>query len=66
MEILLEYWPILVPLGLISTGLQITALVHICTHKKYRVGNLVLWVLVSFISIIGPVLYFAIGKGDEE
>ncbi|MCL2677713.1 MAG: PLDc N-terminal domain-containing protein [Clostridiales bacterium] len=60
-----EYLPILIPLGIVSVGLLIASLAHIFTHKKYRVGNRALWVIVSFINFIGPVLYFAIGKGDE-
>jgi len=66
MEELLAYLPFLIPLVVIQLGLMIAALVHIFRHKTYRVGNRVLWVIVClFINIIGPVLYFAIGKGDE-
>ena len=65
MEILQEYLPFLVPLMVIQLGLTIASLVHVCRHKTYRFGNRPLWIVLSFISIIGPVLYFAIGKGDE-
>jgi len=45
---------------------MVAALIHIFTHKTYRVGNRVIWVIVSVvINIIGPVLYFCIGRSDE-
>lgn len=57
--------PIIIPLGILEVALTIAALIHIFTHKTYKVGNRLLWVILSFVSIIGPVLYFIIGKGDE-
>ena len=66
MENLQEYLPFLIPLVVIQLGLMISSLIHVFRHKKYRVGNRVLWVVLCVVvSIIGPVLYFAIGKGDE-
>ncbi len=65
MEAIKEYLPFLIPLVVIDLGLLIAALIHIFTHKTYARGNRVLWVALSFIQIIGPVLYFTIGKGDE-
>lgn len=62
---LTDYLPFLIPIIIIEVGLTIAALVHIFTHKKYRVGNRVLWVILSFVQIIGPVLYFIIGRSDE-
>lgn len=57
--------PILIPLGILNLGLTVASLIHILTHKTYRYGNRVLWVILSFVNIIGPVLYFTIGRGDE-
>ncbi|MCL2280782.1 PLDc N-terminal domain-containing protein [Candidatus Saccharibacteria bacterium] len=66
METLSEYWPFLIPLIVIQFGLLAAALIHVFRHNKYRVGNRVLWVIVCLCtSVIGPVLYFVIGKGDE-
>jgi uncharacterized membrane protein YsdA (DUF1294 family) len=66
MEILMQYLPFLIPIILIQFGLLIAALVHILRHKTYKAGNRTLWiVLVIVINIIGPILYFIIGKGDE-
>jgi len=60
-----EFIPFLIPLVVIQFGLMIASLVHILRHKTYRRGNRVLWIIVSFISIIGPVLYFTLGRGDD-
>jgi hypothetical protein len=57
--------PVLIPLGILEVVLTGASLIHILTHKTYKRGNRVLWVIVSFINIIGPVLYFTIGRGDE-
>ncbi len=62
---LVQYLPFLIPLLIIEVGLMAAALIHIFTHKTYRRGNRVLWVILSFVQIIGPVLYFTIGRGDE-
>lgn len=57
--------PFLIPLVLLQVGLFIAAIVHIFKHNNYRRGNRVIWVLVSFINIIGPILYFVIGRGRD-
>ncbi|GGC80309.1 PLDc N-terminal domain-containing protein [Enterococcus wangshanyuanii] len=66
MENLHDYLPILIPLIVLQLGLMIAALVHIFRHKSYRMGNRILWGIISiFISIIGPVLYFTLGRSEE-
>lgn len=65
MESLTQYLPFLIPFAVIEVGLAIVTLIHVLTHKTYRHGNRVLWIILSFVNIIGPVLYFTIGKGDE-
>jgi hypothetical protein len=65
MERLIPMLPFLIPIVIIELVLLIAAWVHIFTHKTYRCGNRVLWLIVSLIQIIGPILYFVIGRGDE-
>lgn len=66
METIQEYLPFLIPLVIAELGLAITAFVHVLKHPNYRFGNKVMWVLiVLFIQIIGPVLYFLVGRGEE-
>ena len=64
---LTPYLPFLIPLAVIEIGLMVAALIHIFTHKTYKMGNRWIWVpLVILINIIGPVLYFILGRSDEE
>ena len=66
MENLIKYLPFLIPVILIELTLMVSALIHLFNHPKYRFGNRALWiVLVVFVQIIGPVLYFTLGRGDE-
>lgn len=62
---LTPFLPFLIPIALIELALTVAALVHIFRHKTYKVGNRAIWVILSFVQIIGPILYFTIGKGDE-
>jgi len=66
MEQVREYLPFLLPILLVELVLMLTALIHVLRHDKYRFGNRILWVIVVIlIQIIGPILYFTIGKGEE-
>ena len=66
MEILIEYLPFLIPLFLIELALAITALVHVLRHPHYKFGNKLIWiVIVLFVQIIGPIVYFVFGRGEE-
>ena len=61
-----QFLPLLIPLAVIQLGLMIAALIHIFTHKTYRTGNRVLWVILCIlINTIGPIIYFVLGRGDE-
>lgn len=67
MEKLIEYLPILLPILILEWGLAITALVHVIRHPRYRFGNMAVWVVVVlFIQIIGPIVYFTFGRGEDE
>ncbi|HJB01756.1 MAG TPA: PLD nuclease N-terminal domain-containing protein [Candidatus Mediterraneibacter merdavium] len=66
MEIIIKYLPVFLPLIVIELALALTALVHVVRHPHYRFGNKAVWILVVLlIQFIGPVLYFAMGRGDE-
>jgi heme/copper-type cytochrome/quinol oxidase subunit 4 len=65
MDKIIEYLPFLIPIVVIELALTITALVHVLTHKIYRFGNRTLWVILCFIQIIGPIVYFVFGRGEE-
>lgn len=55
----------LIPIIILQLTLMIVALIHIFRHDNYKVGNRVLWVIVVVLfNLIGPILYFAIGRGE--
>lgn len=65
MQEFMEYLPFLIPIIIIQLILQIVALIHIIKHPKYRLGNRTFWILVVlFGQIIGPVIYFVLGKEE--
>lgn len=66
MESIKENIPFLIPIIIVELALMLTAVIHILKHDKFKVGNKVIWIIVSvFIQIIGPILYFTIGRSDE-
>ena len=63
---IVQLLPILIPLAVIQFGLMIAALVHILKHNTYKTGNRTLWVILCIcINVIGPILYFTLGRSDE-
>ena len=63
-SILIDNLALFIPIIALQFILALTALIHVLRHKNYKVGNRALWVvLVLFVQIIGPVLYFIIGRG---
>lgn len=66
MNMLMEYLPFLLPLILIELVLALTALIHVLRHPHYKFGNKAVWIIVVlFFQIIGPVIYFVFGRGEE-
>lgn len=66
-EQIMQYLPLLLPLVILQYGLAIAAIVHMVRNKKFRFGNLPLWIIIClFISIIGPILYFTLGRAEDE
>jgi hypothetical protein len=66
MDLIMGMLPFLIPLIIIELTLMIVALVSIVRHNSFKVGNRVIWILVVvLINIIGPILYFILGRKDE-
>lgn len=64
---LLEMVPILIPVLLVDIVLAIAAILHILRHPHYRFGNRVMWLMIVVILLLfGPVIYFVLGKGEDE
>lgn len=67
MEMLREYLPFLIPVIIAELVLGITALIHVLKHPNYRFGNKTMWILiVLFVSLIGPLVYFIAGRGEDQ
>ena len=64
-NMLSEYLPLILPLLVAQIALWGFAIYHILTHNSYKRGNRILWVVLSFINFIGPILYFVLGKEDS-
>lgn len=65
MDKIMEFLPFLLPIVLIELVLIIVALVDLFRHKNCRFGNRIIWVIVIVaLQLLGPILYFTIGRGD--
>jgi len=60
-----DFLPFLIPLITLQIGLTLASLIHVLRHRSYRFGNRILWVLLSFLAIIGPIIYFTLGRGEN-
>ena len=66
MEQIMEFLPFLIPLVIAQFALLGYTLYHILTHKTYKRGSRVLWLIVVLVlmNYVGPILYFVLGKED--
>lgn len=62
-----EMYPFLIPLAFAEIVLLGYTIRHILTHKHYKRGNRILWLIVSIagMQFIGPILYFILGKEES-
>jgi len=58
--------PFLIPLALVSLGLEVFALVDLFrSDRRVRGGNKLIWALVILlISTFGPLIYLFVGRED--
>jgi len=64
-EIIVAWTPILLPLIIIQFGLLLFAAIDIARKRKTKNLSPVIWILiVFFVNMIGPVLYFVLGRSD--
>ena len=61
----LQYLPLLIPLFLIQIGLMIAALLNLHKQEVTR-GSKLMWVfIILFVNMIGPIIYFVVGREEE-
>lgn len=61
-----EILPFLIPLVIVEFVLLVYTLHHILTHKTYKRGSRVFWIIVTLagMEFIGPILYFLLGREE--
>ena len=66
MEQLMDLLLFLIPLAIAQFALLGYTLYHILTHKTYKRGNRILWlvIVIALMNFVGPILYFLVGKED--
>lgn len=62
-----EILPFLIPLVIVEFALFGYTLWHILTHKNYKYGNRIMWIVITIIGMnfVGPILYFILGREEE-
>ena len=62
-----EILPFLIPLIIAQFTLLAVTFRHIFTHKSYKRGNRILWIVIVIIGMQfwGPILYFLLGKEED-
>ena len=66
MEALQQYIPYLIPVIIIQLILLVAGLVDLARRTRTN-GPKWLWALIIlFVNIIGPIIYFAIGRVEED
>ncbi|WP_175638244.1 PLDc N-terminal domain-containing protein [Metabacillus schmidteae] len=64
-EILQLNWAIIAPIFVLQLILLVTAIVS-CLRQEETYGPKWLWILIIiFINILGPILYFVIGRKND-
>ncbi|MEH7082568.1 PLDc N-terminal domain-containing protein [Neobacillus drentensis] len=62
----MAFIPFILPFIVIGSLLVFIALMDLFRHRKVR-KNLPIWtMIIIFINIIGPILYFVLGRKDSE
>ena len=68
MDTLKEWLPFLIPIILVELILLAVTIRHILKHDHYKRGTRALWLVIAIVGMefIGPILYFTLGKADDE
>lgn len=63
---IMPYIGFLIPVLIIQLALLVIALINVIKHDHFKLGNKVVWIIIVVcIGIIGPILYFTLGRSDE-
>ena len=62
---IMQYLPYLIPFGLLSVGLLVFAWIDIARKKRTKNLNIIIWVLITLINTIGPLIYLVFGRAEN-
>lgn len=63
---IMAFLPIVLPIIAVGALLVFIALIDLYRHRKTRKNVLVWTLIILFVNVLGPILYFVIGRKDGE
>ncbi|PEJ48020.1 phosphatidylserine synthase [Bacillus wiedmannii] len=63
---IMAFLPIIFPVIVVGALLVLIAFIDLYRHRKTRKNVLVWTLIILFVNILGPILYFVIGRKDSE
>lgn len=62
---IMAFLPIILPIIAVGALLVLIAFIDLYRHRKTRKNVLVWTFIILFVNILGPILYFVIGRKDS-
>ncbi|EJQ53319.1 MULTISPECIES: PLD nuclease N-terminal domain-containing protein [Bacillus] len=63
---IMAFLPIILPVIAVGALLVFIALIDLYRNRKTRKNVLVWTLIIIFVNVLGPILYFVIGRKDSE
>lgn len=63
---IMAFLPIILPVIAVGALLVLIAFIDLYRHRKTRKNVLVWTLIILFVNILGPILYFVIGRKEGE
>ncbi|GAB6439034.1 MULTISPECIES: PLD nuclease N-terminal domain-containing protein [Bacillus] len=63
---IMAFLPIILPVIAVGALLVFIAFIDLYRHRKTRKNVLVWTFIILFVNILGPILYFVIGRKESE
>ncbi|HDR4723386.1 PLDc_N domain-containing protein [Bacillus cereus group sp. Sample62] len=63
---IMAFLPIILPVIAVGALLVFIALIDLYRNRKTRKNVLVWTLIIIFVNVLGPILYFIIGRKDSE
>lgn len=63
---IMAFLPIILPVIVVGALLVSIALIDLYRHRNTRKNVLIWTLIIIFVNVLGPILYFVIGRKDGE